>query len=248
VRVANFAAIAVEEWASRSPCGSHRQGKVESAMAAEVSVSHGGAQEEPSRRDFLFIATGAMAAVGAAATLWPMIDQMNPDASTLAAAGPVDVDLKQLEAGQQIVVLWAARPVFVVNRTKAALDGLRDPKLLTRLSDPDSQVAQQPSYADNWSRSIKPEILVLVGICTHLGCIPKYFPNPNASDPAPAWPGGFFCPCHGSKYDLAGRVFTGVPAPYNLPVPPYHFPDDKTLRVGENPSGQTFDFNSVVQV
>jgi ubiquinol-cytochrome c reductase iron-sulfur subunit len=217
-------------------------------MSVESSLSHSATPIDPSRRDFLFIATGAAGVVGLAATLWPTIDQMNPDASTLAAAGPVDVDLTQLEPGQQIVVLWAARPVFVVNRPKAALDGLRDPKLLARLSDPDSSVLQQPTYADNWCRSIKPELLVLVGICTHLGCIPKYFPNPNAVAPAPEWPGGFFCPCHGSKYDLAGRVFSGVPAPYNLPVPPYHLATDKILRVGENPTGAAFDFNSVVQV
>src|SRR5579862_4447054 len=217
-------------------------------MATASNFLQSGLTVDPSRRDFLYIATAATAAVGAAATLWPMIDQMNPDASTLAAAGPVDVDLTQLEPGQQIVVLWSSRPVFVVSRTKAALDGLRDPKLLARLSDPESNVLQQPPYAVNWSRSIKPEVLVVVGICTHLGCIPKYFPTPNAVDPAPAWPGGFFCPCHGSKYDLAGRVFSGVPAPYNLPVPPYYFPNDKTLRVGENPQGGNFDFNSVVQV
>ena len=107
---------------------------------------------------------------------------------------------------------------------------------------------QQPDYATNGNRSVKPEFLVLVGVCTHLGCIPKFFPQPSPTDPAPNWPGGYFCPCHGSKYDLAGRVFLGVPAPYNLPVPPYHFPNDKTLRVGENPPGSTFDFGSVVQV
>ncbi len=106
----------------------------------------------------------------------------------------------------------------------------------------------QPDYATNWSRSIKPEFLALVGVCTHLGCIPKFYPQPSPTEPAPDWPGGYFCPCHGSKYDLAGRVFLGVPAPYNLPVPPYHFPNDKTLRVGENPPGSTFDFGSVVQV
>lgn len=89
---------------------------------------------------------------------------------------------------------------------------------------------------------------MLVGVCTHLGCIPLFDPQPNPTDPAPDWPGGFFCPCHGSKYDLAGRVFQGVPAPYNLPVPPYFFPDDKTVRVGQNPSGANFDFNSILQV
>jgi ubiquinol-cytochrome c reductase iron-sulfur subunit len=201
-----------------------------------------------SRRDFLYLVTGSVAAVGTAALVWPFIDQMNPDAATIAAAGPVDIDISQIQPGQRIVTLWAARPVFVVNRPQAALDELKDPKLLAQLRDPDSQNMQQPAYAANWSRSIKPEFLVLVGVCTHLGCIPLFDPQPSATDPAPNWPGGFFCPCHGSKYDLAGRVFQGVPAPYNLPVPPYHFPNDKTLRVGENPPGANFDFNSILQV
>jgi ubiquinol-cytochrome c reductase iron-sulfur subunit len=204
--------------------------------------------EPPSRRNMLYLMTGSVAAVGAAATIWPLIDQMNPDAATIAAAGPVDIDVSQLQEGQRLVTLWAARPVFVVRRPQSALDTLRDPKLISQLRDPNSDNWQQPEYAKNWSRSIKPEFLVLVGICTHLGCVPLFDPQPDPSNPAPDWLGGFFCPCHGSKYDLAGRVFQGVPAPYNLPVPPYHFADDKTLRVGENPPGQTYDFNSILQV
>ncbi|MGD0184180.1 MAG: ubiquinol-cytochrome c reductase iron-sulfur subunit [Roseiarcus sp.] len=203
---------------------------------------------EPARRDFLFLATAAVAGVGAAATLWPLIDQMNPDAATEAAAEPIDVDVGQIQPGQQIVVLWSARPVFIVNRTREALDALRDPALLARLSDPNSTARQQPPYADNWHRSIEPEFLVLVGICTHLGCIPKFMPTPDPSNPAPNWLGGYFCPCHGSKYDLAGRVFADVPAPYNLPVPPYRFSNAGTLRIGENPGGSNFDFESIVQV
>ena len=216
-------------------------------MSSETAAEgHGGGSV--TKRDFLFLMTGSLAAVGAAATVWPFIDQMNPDAATIAAAGPVDIDIQQLQPGQRIVALWAARPVFVVKRDQSALDELKNQKLLDGLRDPGSQEPQQPAYAANWSRSIKPEILVIVGVCTHLGCIPLFDPAPNATDPAPDWPGGFFCPCHGSKYDLAGRVFQGVPAPYNLPVPPYHFPDDKTVRVGENPPGQNFDFNSILQV
>ena len=202
----------------------------------------------PTRRDMLFLATGSVAAVGAALTLWPFIDQMNPDAATIAAAGPVDIDVSQIQPGQRVVTLWAARPVFIVRRTPESLKELQDPKLLSQLRDPDSDNWQQPEYAKNWHRSIKPEFLVLVGICTHLGCVPLFDPKPDPTNPAPNWPGGFFCPCHGSKYDLAGRVFQGVPAPYNLPVPPYHFPDDKTLRVGENPPGESYDFNSILQV
>ncbi len=203
---------------------------------------------EPTRRDFLFVATAAVGGVGACATLWPLIDQMNPDAATQAAAQPINIDVSQIQPGQQVVALWSARPVFVVHRTQAALDTLQEPTLLARLSDPHSTAHQQPPYAVNWHRSIKPEFLVLVGVCTHLGCIPSYMPKPDPGNPAPNWLGGYLCPCHGSKYDLAGRVFLNVPAPYNLPVPPYHFPDDKTLRVGENPAGSNFDFDSILQV
>jgi len=206
------------------------------------------APQPKSRRDFLYLTTGSVAAIGAAVTLWPLIDQMNPDAATIAAAGPVDIDVSQIQPGQRVVTLWAARPVFIVHRTPEALKELQDTKLTSQLRDPNSDNMQQPEYAKNWHRSIKPEFLVLVGICTHLGCVPLYEPKPDPTNPAPNWPGGFFCPCHGSKYDMAGRVFQGVPAPYNLPVPPNHFPTEKTLTVGQNPPGQTFDFNSILVV
>ena len=217
-------------------------------MSTATSESLPAAAAEASRRDFLYVATAAVGAVGTAAVLWPLIDQMNPDAATEAAGEPLDIDVGQLQPGQQVVALWQSHPVFIVHRPQPALDALKTPEHLALLSDPDSTARQQPDYAANWSRSIKPEFLVLVGVCTHLGCIPKFFPQPSPSDPAPNWPGGYFCPCHGSKYDLAGRVFRGVPAPYNLPVPPNHFPNDKTLRVGENPPGSTFDFGSILQV
>jgi len=200
------------------------------------------------RRDFLFVVTGAAAAVGTIATLMPMVDQMEPDAATLAAGGPVDFDLSKLQPGQQALVRWRSRPVFVINRTAAAIKTLQDPKLLQRLSDPNSSVEQQPPYAENWHRSIKPEYGVLVGICTHLGCIPMFYPDPSNSLPTADWPGGYFCPCHGSKYDLAGRVYNGVPAPYNLPVPPHRLVDDKTLRIGENPPEVAWDFSSIEQI
>jgi ubiquinol-cytochrome c reductase iron-sulfur subunit len=200
------------------------------------------------RRDFLYIATAAVGAYGVAATLVPLISQMNPDASTLAAGGPVEVDLSKVEPGQQINVRWRDRPIFIVNRPPAMQKILQEKQNLDRLSDPDSQEHQQPPYATNWHRSIKPEFSVLVGICTHLGCIPLFYPTPNASQPAPDWLGGYFCPCHGSKYDLAGRVFEGVPAPYNLPVPPYRFLNDKTIRIGENPPDVQFEFSSIVQI
>lgn len=200
------------------------------------------------RRDFLYVMTGAVAAVGAIATVVPMLDQMEPDAATLAAGGPVDFDLSKLQPGQQALVRWRSRPVFVINRTAAAIKTLQDPKLLQRLSDANSGFMQQPPYAENWHRSIKPEYGVMVGICTHLGCIPMFYPDPSSSLPTADWPGGYFCPCHGSKYDLAGRVYNGVPAPYNLPVPPHHLVDDKTLRIGENPPDVTWEFASILQI
>ena len=214
--------------------------------AHSTAVHHG--EIPPSRRDILFLATGAVAAIGAAATIWPLIDQMNPDARTIAAGGPFDVDLSPIQPGQQIVVKWQEHPVFIVRRPPEALKVLREPQLLARLRDPDSEVKQQPDYAANWSRSLEPEFLVLVGVCTHLGCIPNFFPKEGSLPSVSDWPGGWFCPCHGSKYDLAGRVFAGVPAPYNLPVPPYHLPNPKTLRLGENPAGKTFEFGDIIQV
>lgn len=200
------------------------------------------------RRDFLYIVTAVFAVVGGAATLVPMISQMNPDQATLAAGGPVDLDVSKIEPGQQVIVRWQGHPVFVTRRPEKLLQTLQDPKLIARLSDPDSEEAQQPPYAKNWHRSAKPEFGVVVGVCTHLGCIPTFYPNPSSSQPVADWPGGYFCPCHGSKYDLAGRVYSGVPAPYNLPVPPYRFTSDTMLRIGENPPGVSFDFSSILQI
>ncbi len=203
---------------------------------------------QPTRRDFLYIATATVGAVGAAATLVPLVDQMDPDASTLAAGGPVDLDISKIEEGAQVVVRWRERPIFVFHRSQQTLQALQDTKLTSQLADPNSEQLQQPPYAANWHRSIKPEFGVLVGICTHLGCIPLFFPQPNATSPTPDWTGGYFCPCHGSKYDPAGRVFSGVPAPYNLPVPPHHFLNDTTIRVGENPSNSAFNFDAIRQL
>ena len=203
---------------------------------------------EPARRDFLTMLALAGAAVGAGAMAWPFIDSMQPAADTLAAGEPIDVDVSKLAPGQQIVVVWRGKPIFIVNRSAEGLKTLQDPKLLHVLSDPNSKVLQQPTYADNWHRSIDPTYAVMVGICTHLGCVPTFYPNMSATDPAPNWQGGYLCPCHGSKYDLAGRVYSGVPAPYNLPVPPYHMVSAKTVRIGENPPNELFDLNSVVQI
>jgi ubiquinol-cytochrome c reductase iron-sulfur subunit len=204
--------------------------------------SHEGA----SRRDFLTLAGSAIAGVGAAATLWPLVSSMNPAKDVIAAGAPVDIDISGIQPGQQIVVLWRSHPIFISRRTDAELKTLQDPKELEHLRDPESAVLQQPPYARNWHRSAKPELLVLVGICTHLGCIPEFQPQPGSV--GPDWPGGYFCPCHGSRYDLAGRVYDGVPAPYNLPVPPYTYVSDTVIRVGENPQGASFDLNDVVQI
>jgi ubiquinol-cytochrome c reductase iron-sulfur subunit len=217
-------------------------------MGSESSKSTNLASAETTRRDFLYIATATVGAVGAAATLIPLIDQMTPDAATLAAGAPVDFDLSKVQPGQQVVVRWRERPIFIINRTPQILQTLQSPELLAKLADPNSSERQQPPYADNWHRSIKPEYSVLVGICTHLGCIPIFEPLPNATQPIANWLGGYFCPCHGSKYDLAGRVFSGVPAPYNLPVPPYRLVTDTTIRIGENPPNINFDFASIRQI
>jgi ubiquinol-cytochrome c reductase iron-sulfur subunit len=212
-----------------------------------MPIHHGGDPTE-TRRDFLLLVAGAVGAVSVAATGYVLIDSLNPSADVLAAGGPVDVDLSKVAPGQQIIVQWRGKPIFITDRTPPLLKTLQDPKLVGRLSDPNSEADQQPPYAKNWHRSVEPNYAVLIGICTHLGCIPNFFPKPDPSDPAPDWLGGYFCPCHGSKYDLAGRVFSGVPAPYNLPVPPYRFPDKTTVRIGENPPGETWNFGSIVQI
>ncbi|MGC8534350.1 MAG: ubiquinol-cytochrome c reductase iron-sulfur subunit [Rhizomicrobium sp.] len=206
---------------------------------SDHSVSAG----EIKRRDFLYVATGAFAAVGGAIALWPFIQQMEPSSDVLAAGGPLAVDVSKIDPGQQILVMWRSKPIFVVNRTAPMLATLKEPALLAKLSDPNSKAKQQPAYAENWSRSLKPEYLVLVAICTHLGCIPGFKPNKGQVDAS--WQGGYLCPCHGSRYDLAGRVHIAQPAPLNLPVPPYHFTDAKTLVIGENPKGSAYSLSEV---
>jgi ubiquinol-cytochrome c reductase iron-sulfur subunit len=203
-------------------------------------------QSETDRRDFLYVATTAFAAVGTGFAAWPFLAEMSPSADVIAAAAPVAVDLSPLEPGQQITVLWRGHPVFIMKRSEAALATLKSPALLQQLRDPDSLSRQQPAYARNWSRSLKPDLLVLIGVCTHLGCIPMFMPQKGSLNPD--WPGGYFCPCHGSKYDLAGRVYKNVPAPLNLPVPPYRFEGDASLIVGENPPGQAFSPSDIEQL
>ena len=184
------------------------------------------------KRRFLTTATSVVGAVGVGFAVWPFLASWQPSTRAKAAGAPVEADISKLEAGELLRVKWRGKPVWVLRRTEqnlADLSTLRD-----RLADPDSEVPQQPSYAQNETRSIKPEFAVLVGICTHLGCSPTYRPEVGPADLGPDWVGGFFCPCHGSKFDLAGRVFKGVPAPTNLRVPPYRFVRDDLILVGQD--------------
>jgi len=165
----------------------------------------------------------------------PFIESMLPSARARALGAPVEVDISKIEPGQQLTVKWRSQPVWVVHRTAAMLARLKDNAPL--LVDPDSRVeTQQPPYARNLYRSIRPDIFVVIGICTHLGCVPlQRFAVGEASGLGQNWPGGYFCPCHGSKFDLAGRVFKNVPAPTNLVVPPYHYATDTRIVIGVDP-------------
>lgn len=181
------------------------------------------------RRRFLVLAVGATGAVGALAAAVPFVSSWQPSEQAKAAGAPVEVDISKLLPGAMLTVEWRGKPVWIVHRDTAALDSLTQHPDLLR--DPNSEVAeQQPNYAQNPHRSIKPEHLVLVGVCTHLGCSPLY--KPHVGEVSADWPGGFFCPCHGSKFDLAGRVFKSVPAPINLEVPPYRYVNEHTLLIG----------------
>ncbi|UTA48835.1 ubiquinol-cytochrome c reductase iron-sulfur subunit [Simiduia sp. 21SJ11W-1] len=183
------------------------------------------------RRRFLTAATSVVGAVGAVGVAVPFVGSWNPSAKAKAAGAPVRANVSKLEPGQMIVVEWRGKPVYIVRRTKETLDTLTG--MADKLRDPESVEQQQPAYAQNEFRSIKPEYLVLMGLCTHLGCAPMYRPDVGAADlGGDEWLGGFFCPCHGSKFDLAGRVFKGVPAPVNLEVPPYTFETDSVVLVG----------------
>ncbi len=185
------------------------------------------------RRQFLTAATSVVGAAGVVGVAVPFVASWNPSAKARAAGAPVKADISKLEPGQMVVVEWRGKPVYVVRRTAESLESLMQQKLIDRLRDPQSQESVQPKYVDPVQRSIRPEYLVLLGLCTHLGCAPKYRPDVGAADLGGAdWLGGFFCPCHGSKFDLAGRVFKGVPAPTNLEVPPYSYEGDKVLVIG----------------
>lgn len=178
------------------------------------------------RRRFLIAATSAVGAVGAVGAAIPFVASWNPSAKAKAAGAPVKVDISKVQPGQRMTVEWRGKPVWVIRRTPEMLESLKTNT--DKLADPDSEREQQPNYAENPFRSVKDEVLVLVGICTHLGCSPQFLPEVIPDETI----GGFYCPCHGSKFDLAGRVFKGVPAPTNLVVPPYMYTDDTNLIIG----------------
>ena len=188
------------------------------------------------KRRFLLAATSVAGGVAGVAAAVPFVASMNPSARARAAGAPVEVDLSRVEPGMMVTVEWRGQPVWIVHRTREMIDSL--PKLDGAVVDPGSSMPMQPDYAKNEVRSIKPEYLVLVGICTHLGCSPSQKLAPGTeSGLGEEWPGGFFCPCHGSKFDLAGRVYKGVPAPVNLRVPPYTYLSDTRLLIGEDSKG-----------
>ena len=187
-----------------------------------------------SRRRFLIGATSVVGGVGVVGAAVPFVASWRPSAKAEAAGAPRSVNVSKLEEGQQVTVEWRGKPVWVVRRSEEMLERIE--KVSDQVADPDSELQQQPPYIEGPYRSLKPEFLVVVGICTHLGCSPTYRPEVAPADLGEDWLGGFFCACHGSRFDLAGRVYRNVPAPKNLEVPPYRFgPDGETVTVGEDP-------------
>lgn len=184
------------------------------------------------KRRLLLGASTALGAAGVVAWAVPFAASFWPSERAKAAGAPVEVDISKLEPGQKINAEWRGKVVWVINRTPEMLATL--PKLDSRVADPKSEVDHQPPYCKNEDRSIKPELFVAVGICTHLGCSPTFRPEVAPADLGPDWLGGFFCPCHQSKFDLAGRVFKGVPAPTNLVIPPYRFVTDTRILIGDD--------------
>ena len=185
------------------------------------------------RRRFLVTSTSVVAAVGAGFVAVPFLSSWMPSERAKNAGAPVEVDISKLEEGRLLIVEWQSKPVWILKRSPKTLSDL--PKNDDHLRDPHSEnTDQQPAYAQNEDRSIKPEISVLVGICTHLGCSPTYRPEIGPEDLGADWLGGYFCPCHSSRFDLAGRVFEGVPAPTNLVVPPHKYVTDNVIVVGKD--------------
>jgi ubiquinol-cytochrome c reductase iron-sulfur subunit len=184
------------------------------------------------KRRFLTAATSVVGAVGAGYVIYPFLASWSPSEKAKAAGAPAEADISKLEPGQMMRVKWRGKPVWVVYRTEQNLRDLS--AIVDRLADPNSELPQQPPYCQNEYRSIKPQYLVAIGICTHLGCSPTYRPDVAPADLGPEWVGGFFCPCHGSRFDLAARVYKGVPAPSNMVIPPHQFLSDTQILVGDD--------------
>ncbi|MBA2689656.1 MAG: ubiquinol-cytochrome c reductase iron-sulfur subunit [Burkholderiales bacterium] len=189
------------------------------------------------KRRFLLITTSALGGIATAGAIWPFVASMWPSERAKAAGAPIEVDIGKIEPGMMATFEWRGKPVWVVNRTPEMLARLA--KVTPLLADPESVRSTQPQYARNPTRSIQQHanFLVVVGVCTHLGCSPTYRREVGAADLGADWPGGFFCPCHGSKFDMAARVFSGVPAPTNLEIPPYQYLTDTRLLIGEDSKG-----------
>ncbi|KDP87172.1 ubiquinol-cytochrome C reductase [Cupriavidus sp. SK-3] len=187
------------------------------------------------QRRLLLLATGTMSGVGLVGTLLPFIASMAPSDAARSRGAPVEVDLDSVEPGSLVTVAWRGKPVWILHRTGDMLERLGRHDSL--LGDPLSKKDQQPANARNATRSLRPDIFVAIGICTHLGCVPTYRPEAGAADLGDDWPGGFFCPCHGSKFDLAGRVFRNVPAPLNLEIPPHAYQGETHLVIGQDRNG-----------
>lgn len=186
-----------------------------------------------SRRRVLTAMTSVVGAAGAVAVATPFLGSWNPSARAKAAGAPVKIDISKVEPGGMITREWRGKPVFILRRTPDVLENL--PKVTEELKDPDSTNAKQPAYVEGVERAIKPEYLILLGLCTHLGCSPKLRPEVGTAElGGDAWWGGFFCPCHGSRFDLSGRVYNGAPAPTNLEIPPYRYENDNTIIIGED--------------
>lgn len=186
------------------------------------------------RRHFLQVATGVTATVGVAATAYPFVASLLPSAKARAKGGPVTVEPGGIKPGEQLTVIWRGKPVWVLHRTEHEIRELSSPALQSELRDPDSSESQQPDYARNTNRSRRPEYFVCIASCTHLGCVPQLLGDEEPGSAGGKPRAGYFCPCHGSKFDLAGRVFRGVPAPTNLVVPPYRYLKNGKLQIGKD--------------
>ncbi len=195
-------------------------------MGSEAVVNNG-------KRRFLIGATSVVGGIGVIGAATPFVMSLFPSEAAKAAGAPVEVDISKIEPGMKINVGWRGKPIWLLNRTAAMLATL--PKMDDRVVDPKSEVPHQPAYCTNETRSVKPNMWIAIGICTHLGCSPTFRPEVAPADLGPEWLGGFFCPCHQSKFDLAGRVFKGVPAPTNLWIPPHRYATDTKVVIGEDP-------------